>query len=137
MTYNTEKRAEILSFLGSCRGEAVTIDSICNSILKDGKGKSTVYRLISKLVDEGAVRKISDARTRHVTYQYINGGSCAEHLHLKCTVCGRLLHLDDETTHLLENKIFNSRGFRVDDSSLLYGRCGDCIYKNKKAEATL
>ena len=135
MTYNTEKRAKLLSFLSNGGGQAYTARDICSAILKDGRGKSTVYRIISKLVDEGELRRISDGKTRRVTYQLIHTGHCSEHLHLKCKECGRLIHLDDETSHMLENRIKSANGFALDDGALLYGKCESCIYeKNKKEE---
>ncbi len=132
MTYNTEKRAELIAFFEGGAGQAYSIDEICRAILPDGKGKSTVYRLISRLVDEGKVRRISDAKTRHVTYQYIYTGSCAEHLHLKCKECGRLIHLDDVTSHILEKRIFRSEGFTLDVGALLYGVCNGCTYGRRE-----
>lgn len=131
MTYNTEKRTELLNFLKQQNGRALTVDEICDGILKDGRGKSTVYRLVSRLVDEGVLRRISDGRTRRVTYQYIYSGSCAEHLHLKCKSCGRLIHLDDVTSHILEKRIMKSEGFVLDDGALLYGRCESCAAPRK------
>ncbi len=126
MTYNTQKRTELLAFLEKSGGAALTAEEICAGVLKDGKGKSTVYRLIARLVDEGAMRKICDVKTRHVTYQYIKFGHCEEHLHLKCKECGVLLHLDRETSKFLERKIKSQKGFVLDDGALLYGTCEVC-----------
>ena len=130
MIYNTEKRAELLDFLKHGDGRAFTVEEICAAILQDGKGKSTVYRLISKLVDEGEVRRIADGKTRHVTYQYIHSGHCAEHLHLKCKECGKLIHLDGELSCALERRILKTEGFTLDGGALLYGRCEECVYGN-------
>ena len=129
MTYNTEKRAEILEFFSKEAGKAHSAEDICSAILKDGHGKSTVYRLISRLVDEGILRRISDGKTRHVTYQCVHTGGCSEHLHLKCNVCGRLIHLDKETSHTLGVSILKSEGFTIDDGALLYGRCESCEFQ--------
>ena len=128
MIYNTEKRTELLDFLKQGDGKAFTIEEICAAILQDGKGKSTVYRLISKLVDEGEVRRIADGKTRHVTYQYIHSGHCGEHLHLKCKECGKLIHLDGELSCALERRILKTEGFTLDDGALLYGKCESCVY---------
>lgn len=128
MTYNTEKRAEILEFFQSMSGQAFSAEDICSAILTDGHGKSTVYRLISKLVDEGVLRRISDGKTRHVTYQYVHAGTCREHLHLKCKDCGKLIHLDEEVSHSLGISILRSEGFTIDVGALLYGRCKTCEY---------
>jgi len=128
MIYNTEKRTELLEFLKLGGGRAFSIEEICRAILKDGHGKSTVYRLISKLVDEGAVRRIADGKNRHVTYQYIHSGHCAEHLHLKCKECGKLIHLDGDVSTTLEMSIRKTEGFVLDCGALLYGRCENCIF---------
>lgn len=126
MIYNTEKRTKLLDFLKRNSGQAFSAEQICNGILDGGSGKSTVYRLISQLVDDGCVRRISDAKTRSVTYQYIGMGRCREHLHLKCKDCGILIHLDDVTSHILEKRILKSEGFTLDEGALIYGRCEAC-----------
>ena len=122
----------IINFLKSGGGQAYTVEEICKAILNGDGGKSTVYRIISRLVDDGILRRISDGKTRHVTYQYIRVGSCAEHLHLKCKDCGRLIHLDDVTSHILEKRIFNTEGFALDEGALIYGHCDRCIYAAKE-----
>lgn len=128
MTYKTAKKEELLSFLSKSGGHAFTVEEICDAILEGGSGKSTVYRLISRLVDGGEVRRIADGKTRRVTYQYIGTGHCSEHLHLKCKECGRLFHLDGEISKTLEKRILKSNGFEIDDGALLYGKCKSCIY---------
>ena len=127
MTYKTEKRLDIIEFLSKSNGRPYTIDEICSAILSDRQGKSTVYRLISRMVDEGEIRRISDGKTRKVTYQYINAGRCKDHLHLKCIGCGGLIHLDELTSHILESRIFSAEGFALDEGALLYGKCKNCL----------
>ena len=126
MIYNTEKRAKLLEFLKKNDRQAFSAEQICHGILDGESGKSTVYRLISKLVDDGCVRRISDAKTRRVTYQYIGAGGCSEHLHLKCKDCGILIHLDEVTSHILEKRILKCEGFTLDGGALIYGRCESC-----------
>ncbi len=134
MTYNTEKRAEILEFFSNGGGQAYSAEDICSAILTDGRGKSTVYRLLSKLVDQGILLRISDGKTRHITYQCVHTGTCSEHLHLKCKGCGRLIHLDEETSHSLGVSIFKTKGFKIDEGALLYGRCQRCEYSRGGGE---
>lgn len=126
MIYNTEKRTKLLNFLKQNNRQTFTAEEICHAILNGTGGKSTVYRLIAKLVDDGIVRRISDAKNRKVTYQYIGRGGCQEHLHLKCKDCGILIHLDDVTSHILEKRILKSEGFTLDGGALIYGRCESC-----------
>ena len=135
MTYNTEKRTEILNFFAAATESPHSAEEICNAILKDGRGKSTVYRLISKLVDEGIISRITDPKSRRVTYQYMKEGSCHEHLHLKCKECGKLINLDEEISEVLERRIKKISGFRVDVGTLLYGKCESCLFTGEEVEA--
>lgn len=125
MNYKTGKKSEVIAFLRE-RGGAFTIEQICDSVAEGGSGRSTVYRLVSELVASGEVRRISDGRTRHCTYQYVGGEDCRGHLHLKCKGCGRLIHLDEGTTADLERTLLAREGFSIDISELLLGRCVEC-----------
>ena len=98
MTYITGKRERIIELLNA-RGEPMTLEEICAELLPDGHGRSTVYRLVSSLTKEGALRRESDRATRRVTYEYIKG-ECSEHLHLRCLDCGVLLHLDEASRRI-------------------------------------
>ena len=125
MIYNTEKKTKIYELLSTCRDKAFSVDEICQRVLSGEGGRSTVYRIISDMVKCGKVKKLTDEKTRHTTYQFL-GGECHEHLHLKCKDCGRLMHLDHETSHLLEEKILGTSGFSLDGGCIIFGRCGDC-----------
>ncbi len=127
MKYSTGKRELIIDFLSSHAAESYTLEDICEKILEDGRGKSTVYRIASKLVAEGRIRKISDERTRHCTYQYVGGDECHSHLHLKCRGCGRLIHLDSTISEYLADKILDARGFSLECGGMLFGQCESCI----------
>ena len=126
MTYNTPMRTQIITFFENNHNRAFTLEEVCAALIPDGHGKSTVYRLVSRLVDSGCVRRLSDGKTRHATYQFIGGNECAEHLHLKCMDCGRLIHLDTKISHAFGEAVKTSRGFLLDEGSLLFGRCSEC-----------
>ena len=124
--YRTEKREAISQFLIQNAQRSHSLEEICNAVCPDGKGKSTVYRLISRFVDEGSVRKIADGRSRHNSYQWI-GAECHHHLHLKCTGCGKVIHLDHETSHALEDTLRTTLSFSLDEEqTLLFGKCKSC-----------
>ena len=128
MTYNTEKRAELLGFLESNADKAFSIEEICASLAKGGKGKSTLYRQTAKLVEEGYVSRIPTG-SRKFVYQYRDKQHCGEHLHLKCLDCGRLVHLNAATSASLENDLFSKEGFALDSGCILYGKCRECNLK--------
>ena len=58
MTYNTEKKLLITDFLKNRKDEAFTIDEIVAALSPSGAGKSTYYRIISKMVKNGEIRKM-------------------------------------------------------------------------------
>ena len=126
MRYITGKSERILEFLSKNSNRAYTIEEICASLTIDGHGRSTVYRLVSELVRDGSIKRISDGRTRHVTYQFVGGEDCHGHLHLKCKGCGRLVHLDERISHELERAVLTADGFAIELGALLFGTCKDC-----------
>ena len=125
MKYKSKKREIVINYMrsaGECSYSLAHISDVCEP---HGVGKSTVYRIISELVDEGAVRKITDAKTRHCTYQYV-GGECRDHLHLQCVGCGKLIHLDHEVSESLCGTLATATDFSIEAGGVLYGKCAKC-----------
>ena len=126
MKYTTGKRQRIIDFLSENCQSAYTLEEISSALTEDGKGKSTVYRIVSELVGEGKISRISDGRTRHCTYQYVGGETCHAHLHLKCKGCGKLVHLDEKVSEKLEETVLKAGGFVIDEGAFLFGTCDKC-----------
>ncbi len=131
MTYNTDRKNEIITLLSSERERAFTTEEICERVLNGG-GKSTVYRIISELTSKGIIKKLSDPNSRHVRYQYLGERSCGEHLHLKCKSCDRLIHLDKSTSELVMNYIQRADSFTLDPTEILSGLCSLCKEQGKE-----
>ena len=125
MTYNTGKRDEILRYLSKHSDKAFALTDIADAVCPDGRGKSTVYRLVSELTEENLIKRLSDGKTRHCTYQYIGSDECRSHLHLKCRDCGVLIHLDHELSHTFSDTIEKS-GFSLEEGTMLFGKCQKC-----------
>lgn len=132
MRYNTEAKSRVAAFLASVGSRAFTVDEIVASLSEDGSGRSTYYRIISDMVKDGKLKKITDERSRHTTYQHLGCDRCADHMHLKCRECGRLIHLDCETSHLLEERIRAVGGFSLEEGSILFGRCKGCVVEARE-----
>ncbi|MBQ3016350.1 MAG: transcriptional repressor [Clostridia bacterium] len=126
MKYNTGKREQIIRFLRINSSRSFTLEEISEEITTDGHGRSTVYRIVSELVSEGKLRRLSDGKTRHCTYQYIGDDECSSHLHLKCRDCGRLIHLEDDISHEFAAALLSLDGFTLDAGAMLFGKCKDC-----------
>ena len=126
MKYNTGKKEQILSFLLNNASSAFTLEEISSAIVPDGRGKSTVYRIVSELVESKDVKRISDGKTRHCTYQYIGADECFSHIHLKCRDCGKLIHLDENISQNFKNTLISYEGFSMEDGGIIFGKCVDC-----------
>ncbi len=141
-TYKTEGRERLVRFLNGHPDRQFTVDELAEEMRRSlddgttraepatadaGRGKSTLYRHLSELCRDGTVRKYrSDTQSAYV-YQYIGRGDCEHHFHLKCVVCGRLLHLDCMVSEELLAHIREDHGFSVDSGrSILYGVCNGC-----------
>lgn len=125
MKYKTGNKEQILDFLKQNSSLSYSIPEICIGTCGSEQGKSTVYRVISELTAEGKIKKISDAKSRHSTYQYMGGGECMSHLHLKCRICGRLIHLDRELSHMLCEKL-SELNFSPEAGGMIFGSCNTC-----------
>lgn len=126
MKYNTGKRERIIKFLRINSARSFTLEEISAEIVPSGNGKSTVYRIVSELVSEGKLKRLSDGKTRHCTYQYVGDEKCVSHLHLKCRDCGKLIHLCDEISKEFANALLSEDGFIIDAGAMLFGKCAEC-----------
>ena len=125
--YKTHQKAKLMEFLEKNENRQFTVAQICDEMEKQGVGKSTVYRLVDKMVTDGTLRRFVKDNSRKFLYQYTNKNECKHHLHLKCVGCGALIHLDAKTTQKMENDIFNANNFHIDQSkTLLFGQCENC-----------
>ena len=135
-SYHTEQKKMLLEFLNAHKDNSLTIDEISEGIAtsvdkkENAPGKSTVYRLINKLLEEGKVKKFSRVGTRQAAYQLVESPSCAAHLHLKCTECGKLFHMKEQLSDELIKKISSDQSFTVSQAeTVLYGKCRFCNTK--------
>lgn len=136
MKYNTGKKKQITDFLSENAHTAFTLEEISETVAPDGKGKSTVYRIVSELVEAAVVKRISDGKTRHCSYQYIGSGECKSHLHLKCRDCGKLIHLDRSTSENLTAALRKNGGFTLEYGCMLFGKCDRCEEHEKTAHTS-
>ena len=142
--YTTPARRALLDFFASRPDRQFTAEQLCtllcdagdrqsareNGEQKEFFGKSTVYRQLSRLCEEGLLLRFEgvtpDGAAVH-WYQYRQDALCDGHFHLKCTRCGRLEHLDCERSHELISHIRNDHGFSIDCAgTVLLGICKRC-----------
>ncbi|MBR5229924.1 MAG: transcriptional repressor [Firmicutes bacterium] len=134
-TYNTQQKQNLIDFLKKYADRAFTIDDIVEGMKSDSAfinppGKSTIYRLMPGLTEKSIVKCFAGGRGSKATYQIIGGDHCHHHMHMKCTGCGRLLHMDDHESGKLMAQVKAFSHFDIDLSqTLLFGRCEGCVQK--------
>ena len=129
--YNTLQREELIEFMSKHRASAYTVKEIADLMKQDSSipkppGESTVYRLIKDLVENGEVKRTVRGNSRTFVYQLTDGETCHNHLHMKCVTCGKLYHMDDESSRELVERILKEDSFEIDSSAVLPGKCGGC-----------
>lgn len=129
--YKTRQRALVEQALRESAGRHITAEELTERLSRGGAavGRTTVYRCLERLVEEGRAQKYT-AVGESACYQYLNGDGYCEHFHLKCTGCGRLIHIECEQLSALAEHIQAEHSFAVDKlKTVLYGLCGDCAKK--------
>ncbi len=135
--YQTEQKKMLLAYMKAHSEDAFTIEELCER-LKEEKtflqtpGKSTIYRLMPKLVEEGLVKRFVKGNSRKFLYQMVCGEHCDRHLHMKCSVCGRLYHMEDTESEALFLQVHKKHHFQLDEGkTVLFGQCEGCCVEKK------
>lgn len=127
--YNTKQRGATEAFLREHADSHFTVDSLLDALENAGVsiGRTTVYRTLERLSDEGKVNKYAGATGEGVCYQYVSDEACHSHFHLKCEECGKLIHLECGKIEEIGAHIARKHGFKVNKlKTVFYGVCGEC-----------
>jgi|SRR5574344_985788 len=133
--YQSKVGKLILSFLQTQKDKAVSVNDIA-SFLEQNNVKTnitTIYRRLEKLVDEKKVITHSSEDCKKALFQYVaDDEDCMHHLHIQCSNCSKIIHLDSKEADDFVKSIAKKNGIEIDFSkTILYGLCDDCR-KNKK-----
>lgn len=128
--YKTSGRTKILKYLQDNKNKTVTVQDIHAHLEETGNPTNitTVYRYLDKLSKDGFVTKYLADKGNMTTFQYVDDAhKCEEHLHLKCTKCGTIVHLDCDFMDQISEHIAEDHGFDLKcQGSILYGVCARC-----------
>lgn len=128
--YRTNSRTKILDYLVSNQDRTISAKDVEQYMLQQGwpVNITTIYRYLDKLEKGGKVIKYPSQKGKIAVYQYVNPEQCCEqHLHLKCTVCGSISHLDCEFMNEISSHIASEHGFMLQcKDSMLFGLCSKC-----------
>ena len=129
-TYNTKIKKSIIAILKENENRSLSAKEIHAGLLLNGKKAdiSTVYRNLDTLTDRGTIIRFQDEKSEKAIYRYAGDhGDCLSHLHMKCTKCGAIFHLDCAFMSKLEGHIKAEHDFNISYSeSIIYGVCSHC-----------
>ena len=128
--YNTRQRREMMQYLSGHGREHYSVDGFVEAMKQEGVavGKTTVYRFLESLAEQGKARKYLSAQGDVSFYQYLEDDSdCDAHFHLLCARCGELYHVECAYMGELTRHVFAAHGFEIDPrQTVLMGICGKC-----------
>ena len=127
--YNTRQKRELQRFLEERSMQHFSVDEVVFEMRDRGEkvGRSTVYRYLEQLAEQGSVRKYQGVQG--VTqYQHVEDVSnCDAHFHMMCSRCGNLMHVDCAMMGEMSAHLMAEHGFRLDPrETLLVGVCEKC-----------
>ena len=127
--YNTRQKREMLAFLKRHDMEPYSVDDLVFEMQEQGEkiGRSTVYRYLESLAEQGRVRKYQNAQGT-MQYQHVEDTmACDAHFHMMCKSCGRLYHVSCDLMDRLSKHIYSDHNFRLDTrETILVGVCARC-----------
>ncbi len=129
MEYSTRSKKRILEFFSSSPQSSFTLSAIilhCDDI-----PKSSVYRIVDCLEKDGELRVVGVSDKRERLYQISNRMSCPNHMHIRCTLCGKTVHIDETTSNEIEALLETRLGYSDCFSTVFKGKCSECRRKEK------
>lgn len=127
--YNTRQKRELLSFLDGCGTQHFSVDELVFRLNENGRkiGRTTVYRALEQLAEQGSVRKYTGVQGVAQYQRVPDATRCDDHFHMMCCRCGNLMHVDCRLMRSMTEHLMTEHGFRLDaKQTILMGVCRDC-----------
>lgn len=139
-TYSTKSRQEIMKYLEASAGRTVSASDILDHLQGIGLNVSptTVYRNLDRLCEEKKILKYVAEKGEKAVYQLeVEGRHCADHLHLKCLGCGKIIHMDCDFMDEVREHLMRGHGFSLQcEGTVLYGYCEACRKKKEGLQSS-
>jgi Fur family ferric uptake transcriptional regulator len=136
--YKTAGREALIGFFRRNPDRQFTVEELYTEVNAEAPtGKSSLYRHLTELCGAEVLRKFHGGEGRGTLYQYIGAEcDCKDHFHQKCTVCGRVSHLDCFASAEFAEHMLREHGFLINcGRSVLYGVCAACMRKGEPTNA--
>lgn len=124
--YITEQRKILLEFLKQNHDKQLSASDIAGALKNKGISISAVYRNLSNLSRDCVISRSVKEGSRESYYQYIDGNKCKDSIHLTCTKCGKVSHMDSSAVDQITASLKKS-GFNINKTkTVVYGVCQNC-----------
>lgn len=98
-------------------------------------GKTTLYRALERLQEEGLVVKIPSVEGQPAQYQYLDEDRQDCYGKLLCLQCGQMIALQCDCMDHFSAHIMEAHGFCLDqERTVLYGLCDRCRTQQTRGE---
>ena len=88
---------------------------------------------MSDYLSDGLVKRFAAGQGRQFAYQIVACDACDAHLHLKCTTCGSLYHMDHAVSEQIMREVLSRSDFSLDEKeTVLFGVCKGCKLRQRK-----
>ncbi len=128
MNYETKQSKLVYEFLEKNPHKHFSAEEVYFALISSGGhiGRTTVYRQLDRLCEENKAKKFFSGDSDACCYQ-LESEECHNHYHLKCSLCGTLIHTECDFLDKLSQHVFKDHNFKIDGSkTVLYGICQSC-----------
>ena len=127
MTYSTEQRNILLTYLQTNPDTVFSAKQIAESLADKNISRSAVYRNLAQLESEQKIKRVVKNGSRETYYQFYDTTACRNHIHLSCTKCGKIFHMEGNDADRLSQILNGNEGFELNKSeTVIYGLCKEC-----------
>lgn len=122
--YSTKQREELMAYFEQHPHKQFTAHEIAETLAAE-ISQSAVYRNLSELEKDGTISRSLKEGCRESLYQYTKAEACKNAIHLACTKCGNIRHLNSKIAENMRKAAKEMDGFFI-GNAFVYGICGNC-----------
>ncbi len=128
--YNTKISQKILNLAELNKEKGFCASEIYSYLLKQGitANLATIYRNLDRLTETKALIRFKPANRNSSLYRFAGEHqNCHEHLHMQCTECGKIYHLEGVFMKEIKEYLVKQFHFNLEcEISSLSGICEEC-----------
>lgn len=129
MAYNTTQRTQLRDFLKEHPHSYFTAKQLAETLTGSGAdiSISAVYRNLSDLTQMGSIKKAVKKNSREAYYRYIDSDICRNQIHISCSMCGKIFHMNSTLSNMIQEQLLQQNAFELDKGkTVISGICEEC-----------